>query len=136
VPGWTGAGYIILDPATGAGAWKITGGANGGSLEPPPLLAEPMMWAILEELGGPLGKVFSSTKQFYDHIAGISEIVRTCPTDKAIVGVTSVTLVGIGFTLAAPAFISIGFVSAITYITFSGVSTVATTKAWSRSCRV
>jgi hypothetical protein len=31
--GWTGSGYIITDPATGAGAYKITGGANGGALE-------------------------------------------------------------------------------------------------------
>jgi transglutaminase-like putative cysteine protease len=30
VPGWTGAGYVILDPETGSGAWKISGGANGG----------------------------------------------------------------------------------------------------------
>jgi hypothetical protein len=27
--GWTGSGYIITDPATGAGAYKISGGANG-----------------------------------------------------------------------------------------------------------
>jgi hypothetical protein len=32
VPGWQGAGYVILDPDTGAGAWKIGGGTNGGSL--------------------------------------------------------------------------------------------------------
>ena len=30
--GWTGSGYIISDPATGAGAYKISGGANGGDL--------------------------------------------------------------------------------------------------------
>jgi hypothetical protein len=30
--GFTGAGYIILDPETGAGAYKIAGGANGGEL--------------------------------------------------------------------------------------------------------
>ena len=30
--GWEGAGYVIFDPETGAGAWKITGGANGGFL--------------------------------------------------------------------------------------------------------
>ena len=30
VPGWTGAGYIILDPVAGDGAYKIAGGANGG----------------------------------------------------------------------------------------------------------
>ncbi len=30
VPGWAGEGYIALDPVTGAGAYKITGGNNGG----------------------------------------------------------------------------------------------------------
>jgi len=30
--GWTGSGYIITDPGTGAGAYKIAGGANGGTL--------------------------------------------------------------------------------------------------------
>jgi hypothetical protein len=30
VPGWQGAGYVILDPETGDGAWKISGGKNGG----------------------------------------------------------------------------------------------------------
>ena len=29
VPGWSGAGYIITDPDTGAGAYKISGGGNG-----------------------------------------------------------------------------------------------------------
>lgn len=29
VGGWTGVGYIILDPETGSGAYKISGGANG-----------------------------------------------------------------------------------------------------------
>ncbi|MEW5837727.1 MAG: hypothetical protein AB1717_02710 [Pseudomonadota bacterium] len=32
VYGWTGSGYIILDPETGAGAYKISGGMNGGYL--------------------------------------------------------------------------------------------------------
>jgi len=29
VPGWTGAGYIIVDPLTGEGAYMISGGENG-----------------------------------------------------------------------------------------------------------
>jgi transglutaminase-like putative cysteine protease len=33
VPGWTGAAYIILDPDTGSGAYKIAGGQNGGFLK-------------------------------------------------------------------------------------------------------
>jgi hypothetical protein len=30
--GWTGEGYIVIDPETGAGAWKISGGINGGAM--------------------------------------------------------------------------------------------------------
>ena len=30
VPGYTGAGYILYDPLTGDGAYKINGGGNGG----------------------------------------------------------------------------------------------------------
>lgn len=30
IDGWTGSGYLIIDPETGAGAYKIGGGANGG----------------------------------------------------------------------------------------------------------
>ncbi len=30
VSGWSGAGYVILDSATGEAAWKIAGGSNGG----------------------------------------------------------------------------------------------------------
>ncbi|HYU70992.1 MAG TPA: transglutaminase-like domain-containing protein [Burkholderiales bacterium] len=32
IGGWTGVGYVIIDPDTGAGAYKISGGINGGSL--------------------------------------------------------------------------------------------------------
>jgi len=30
VPGWTGSGYIIFNPETGSGAYKISGGMSGG----------------------------------------------------------------------------------------------------------
>ena len=33
VPGYTGAGYIILDTITGEGAYRISGGANGSFLD-------------------------------------------------------------------------------------------------------
>lgn len=32
ISGWVGTGYIIHDPNTGSGAYKISGGANGGFL--------------------------------------------------------------------------------------------------------
>lgn len=33
VGNWTGSGYIIEDPLTGSGAYRISGGANGGSMD-------------------------------------------------------------------------------------------------------
>lgn len=30
--GWTGSGYVVIDPETGAGGYKISGGANGGAI--------------------------------------------------------------------------------------------------------
>ena len=35
VPGWQGAGYVVLDPETGSGAWLIEGGLNGGRIALP-----------------------------------------------------------------------------------------------------
>jgi hypothetical protein len=31
IGGWTGVGYIVVDPETGSGAYRISGGYNGGS---------------------------------------------------------------------------------------------------------
>ena len=33
VNSWTGCGYIVIDPSTGAGAYMISGGLNGGFLD-------------------------------------------------------------------------------------------------------
>lgn len=33
ITGWTGTGYIILDPNTGAGAYMIGGGSDGGAIQ-------------------------------------------------------------------------------------------------------
>lgn len=32
INGWSGSGYVILDPDTGAGAYKLDGGTNGGAV--------------------------------------------------------------------------------------------------------
>lgn len=37
--GWIGEGYTLIDPETGAGAYMISGGGNGGDLALPLLLA-------------------------------------------------------------------------------------------------
>lgn len=46
--GWTGCGYIIIDPATGAGAYMISGGMNGAMILTLLLLLNPaIMISIL-----------------------------------------------------------------------------------------
>lgn len=42
IPGWTGAGYIIIDPKIGDGAYKISGGMNGSFVE----ALEPLAWLL------------------------------------------------------------------------------------------
>lgn len=47
---WSGTGYIILDPATGAGSYMISGGLNGGEI-PMELTAEVIASAIMAVMG-------------------------------------------------------------------------------------
>jgi hypothetical protein len=66
--GWTGSGFIILDPESGAGAYKISGGANGGYYTLVADAASALASIILGALGVSLffapvmvGLVFSAT---------------------------------------------------------------------------
>ena len=61
VPGWSGAGYIITDPMTGDGAYKISGGGNGGGLAfyifgafIGLVISEIFITVILSATGGPM----------------------------------------------------------------------------------
>ncbi len=54
IPGWTGEGYILFDPATGAGAYKITGGTNGGQVPLGALATAAANLAFIALLGGKL----------------------------------------------------------------------------------
>jgi len=44
---WTGFGYIIIDQDTGAGAYKISGGTNGGKLSLTTIITWTMFFAML-----------------------------------------------------------------------------------------
>ncbi len=51
VGGWTGVGYIIADPDTGAGAYRISGGENGGMLTGGDLLVAGLALEYIAILG-------------------------------------------------------------------------------------
>jgi hypothetical protein len=53
VGSWTGVGYIIADPDTGAGAYRISGGSNGGSFDKETLVSYGMaILAVIFGIGG------------------------------------------------------------------------------------
>jgi hypothetical protein len=49
--GWVGEGYTIIDPTTGAGAYKIAGGGNGGVLTGLASFLDGLSWISLAFVG-------------------------------------------------------------------------------------
>jgi hypothetical protein len=61
IAGYRGSGYVISDPVTGEGAYKISGGKNGGFLDADDLSS---LWGFFNDwvapfVKGPLGAVLS-----------------------------------------------------------------------------
>ncbi|MEJ2572353.1 MAG: transglutaminase-like domain-containing protein [Gammaproteobacteria bacterium] len=92
--GWTGTGYIILDPETGAGAYKIGGGSNGGDLEGAQFGVKMAgiavsLQSILVALAGPAAKLFGDMlSSFFKTISLIFNLLtlsKKCPF-AAVVG--------------------------------------------------
>jgi len=74
VPGWSGAGYIITDPQTGAGAYKIAGGGNGGKLIYEAIFE--LFWWMFDSVKGiATANIFVTVLNL---LVGITEIVKEC----------------------------------------------------------
>jgi hypothetical protein len=82
IPGWSGAGYIIIDPITGDGAYKISGGANGSYLSGPilagffvlgfiGLLAAAALFATFTWIGLVIGLVLGLASALLLHVVDI-----------------------------------------------------------------
>jgi len=139
VPGWSGAGYIITDPTTGDGAYKISGGGNGGFIEPGEL-EKGFFWSAVEEFSGPLNKALVKFKTIYDHIVNIIDLIEFCSTNTAILAIISITLVLVGFALLTPFFASFASVlimrlALVGYGVFSGLGIMAVKNGWLNSCK-
>jgi hypothetical protein len=68
VPGWTGAGYIITDPVTGDGAYKISGGGNGSFIAG--ILLGSAIFIFLSALFVPALAALASTTRNPDSVDG------------------------------------------------------------------
>jgi hypothetical protein len=95
--GWTGSGYIVLDPETGAGAYKIAGGANGA--------------ALIEEIFNALLSFFfyladfakaAFAKDVIDFLKNAYDLVTSCTGAALALAIYAlVALTVIGYVLAA-----------------------------------
>jgi hypothetical protein len=85
VPNWSGAGYIITDPDTGAGAYKISGGGNGGFLD----------WWNTNDHGTNIGLVLAITSLF----ATISSVVPVLIVILALLSIFVAVMNMISFAL-------------------------------------
>lgn len=123
--GWVGCGYIIIDPDTGAGAYKISGGTNGGSIE------LDNVWGALDSIGTLISIQFAimaaaiskyGVSTMFDGVAKkvgavVSAIqwfqdlndINNKPNQDAMqwlsayIAISSCLLLGIAFALAIPA---------------------------------
>lgn len=97
VPGWSGAGYVILDADTFAGSYKISGGGNGGFKLPEldfdkllftvanfvnelgKLLADLFdILAVLADSGGWIGRLFSGILKVLTTAFDVIKLIKDC----------------------------------------------------------
>ena len=75
IPGWQGAGYIILDPETGSGAYKISGNANGSAQKLTDEFA--LLGAYASGyVSGAIGKYGSQQYWFSDKLKYLSRLAK------------------------------------------------------------
>ena len=140
VPGWSGAGYIILDPETGVGAYKISGGGNGGFMKYLHQV-ENIFWAVISASTKGILKIASGLKTIYDEIKTFIDLITTCLTSKAVLGIISITFVMVGFALLAPLFVEltavytlIGGGLTVAYSLLAGFTVNSVSSGWLKSC--
>lgn len=76
VPGWRGAGYVILDQDSWAGAFKISGGKNGSYDK----VADGLLFSTAAALGyvdGKIGGLAGRSFMFSDRLTFLSKLART-----------------------------------------------------------
>ncbi len=105
VPGWSGAGYVIFDPVTGEGAYKIGGGQNGGWL----IIAAFVIIAALIVFSLFTGNFIAAAFlvwQFWKFTQNVKHIAATADTEEDAVNELNrllfLTTVSVALTLVGP----------------------------------
>lgn len=135
VAGWTGAGYIILDPVTGSGAFKIAGGPNGGFLKwvDDHSISLLLLGVVLAAFEAPLIFAIGAILAVVTAIASISmfyEEMQGNPCEGLFWLFSGLAFVGVlaAFIVGAP-FVAILALALYVYIASEGIKTVAKSAA-------
>ena len=110
--GWSGVGYIIIDPETGSGAYKISGGANGGAMTNDPDEANDIDWfgilgildAITPLFDNKFVKLFGSILGKLINIINAIEAADSCTLGDGIILYISYFITGLAYIALALAF--------------------------------
>jgi len=84
VNGWQGSGYAIIDPENGVGAYKISGGASGGSLffdfigHLATIIEAIAFLGVLGDLAIKIGKYLGAGAGILGFIFGLSSFIERC----------------------------------------------------------
>ncbi len=143
VPGWSGAGYIIFDPETGDAAYKISGGRNGGQLDPDTTnfmvnlvtyqsLALDLKLMLMEGAGKAavlttiktLSKAFAGIGIFADLVgllANLADVAANC-SDPTIVLGFGIAIAGIAMAATALSVFAFGAIPFVGWIAMYAIS--------------
>ena len=135
VPGYTGSGYIIYDPITGDGAYKIGGGANGGFAELPAsnqagIGDEIWQWVVLI-LQKTVLDVVDTAKSLYQNISAVTGVCDGSLLFSAILLVSTFTILG----FAAPFALGVPFVAGLLFALVYGFALNKLVEAQLNFCR-
>ncbi|MGB5457322.1 MAG: transglutaminase-like domain-containing protein, partial [Gammaproteobacteria bacterium] len=105
VPGYTGEGYIIYDPVTGSGAYKIGGGQNGAFMALDYIIAVlDLFYGFLSALTsafGPVSKILNSISNVIKTARFVHDVLTTnekCDlVTVAILLLTMFSVIGLAF---------------------------------------
>lgn len=123
VPGWSGAGYIIIDPEMGDGAYKITGGSNGGWLVILTFLGLALLMFALAFFGNFVGAalVFVQYVIFAERVKNIAKTANSeeeaySELKNALFLTVSSVLLAVVATNSPPAVVGSGTIATLTYL--------------------
>jgi hypothetical protein len=133
-------GYVIIDPSTGAGAYKIGGGENGGEISTGDSLDSILSWVqsvsedILSEFGDRFTQAFLTIKGAIDRISTAIDLINSCDELGGAAGITSISFVAAGFAGLVLAFSIFPFIALLVAV-IGTMAVTALTIRWSQSSR-